>query len=130
MILIDSSAWIEFLRDTGSNACIQVNDSLDKPFAVADPIRMELLAGARSERQLHSLRGLLARGTTLQTLPLDFDEAARIYRQCRLNGDTVRKLIDCLIAGIAIRHDIPLLHQDADFDRLSRHTGLEIVGSL
>jgi predicted nucleic acid-binding protein len=61
---------------------------------------------------------------------VDYEHAAVLYRQCRANGETVRKLIDCLIAAIAaiaIRNDVPLLHQDADFEVLARHTPLLVA---
>ena len=125
MILIDTSAWIEFLRDTGSEVCNRVVELLDQETAVADPIRMEVLAGARDEPHLNQLRGLLARGTTLPTDPIDYDQAAMLYRQCRANGETVRRLIDCLIAAIAIRHGTSVLHSDQDFEVLARHTALQ-----
>jgi hypothetical protein len=124
MILIDTSAWIEFLRDTRSPVCEMVQQSLARDVAVADPIRMEVLAGARDERHLVQLRRLLARGTNLQTATIDYDHAAILYRQCRASGETVRKLIDCLIAAVAIRNDLAVLHQDADFEVLARHTAL------
>jgi hypothetical protein len=38
----------------------------------------------------------------------------------------VRTLIDCLIAAIAVGAGVPLLHADADYDVLARHTALEI----
>ncbi len=50
MILIDTSAWIEFLRDTASPTCERVEEVLATDIAVADPIRMKVLAGARSEQ--------------------------------------------------------------------------------
>ena len=68
MIVIDTSAWIEFLRDTGSPVCKLVDRSLNKEIAVSDPIRMELLAGARNEQHLEQLRGLLARYTHILSL--------------------------------------------------------------
>ena len=76
MILVDTSAWIEFLRDTGSRVCNRVEELIGSEIAVCDPIRMEVLAGARNERHLRSLRGLLARATLLPTAPADYDEAA------------------------------------------------------
>jgi predicted nucleic acid-binding protein len=85
---------------------------------------MEVLAGARDERHLRDLRGLLARARILPTRPADYEDAAALYRACRRRGETVRKLMDCLIAVHAIRENIPLLHADADFDVLARHTGL------
>lgn len=126
MILIDTSAWIEYLRDTGSPACERVQELLAQDIAIADPIRMEVLAGARDESHHHQLRRLLARAINFDAMSMDYDHAAILYRQCRANGETVRKLIDCLIAAIAIRNEVRLLHQDADFDVLARHTELAV----
>ncbi len=126
MILIDTSAWVEFLRDTGSVISDRVDALLDDEIATCHPIRMEVLAGARDEQHLADLRGLLARGSLIPTEPTDYEEAAALYRMCRRRGETVRKLIDCLIAATAIRSAVPLLHSDNDFDVLARHTPLRI----
>ena len=127
MILIDTSAWVEFLRDTGSATCHRVESLLASKIAICDAVRMEVLAGARDERHLHNLRRLLARATVVPTAPMHYDEAAALYRLCRREGDTVGKLIDCLIGAIAIRADTPVLHNDTDFDVLARHTDLKIA---
>jgi predicted nucleic acid-binding protein len=127
VVLIDTSAWVEFLRDTGWAVCAQVDDLLDGEIAVCDPIRMEVLAGARDELHLHSLRRLLARATVLPTDSAHFEEAAALFRRCRQEGETVRRLMDCLIAAVAIRSGVPVLHRDGDFDVLARHTELEIA---
>ena len=126
MILIDTSAWIEFLRDTGSPTCVRVDALLGGDIATCDPVRMELLAGARDERHLGELRRLLAGAANVTAQPVDFESAAGLYRQCRSRGETVRRMIDCLIAAIAIRTDCPILHSDVDFDALARHTALRI----
>jgi len=126
MILIDTSAWIEFLRDTGSPVCAHVDTVLAGDVAVCDPIRMEVLAGARSDKHLRDLRALLARASLIPTESADYEDAAALYRTCRRRGDTVRKLIDCLIAAVAIKAGTPVLHADHDFDVLGRHTQLEL----
>ena len=126
MILIDTSAWVEFLRDTASPVCARVDEQLGSESVTCDPIRMEVLAGARDERHLGQLRGLLARASVVATEPADYEEAALLYRTCRRGGETVRKLIDCLIAAVAIRADVPMLHADNDFDVLARWTALRI----
>jgi predicted nucleic acid-binding protein len=128
MILIDTSAWIEFLRDTGSPVCQQVDRLLAGEIAVCDPVRMDVLAGARNDEHLRNLRGLLARASTIATEPTDYEDAAALYRTCRRGGETVRKLIDCLIAAVAIKAGIPVLHADTDFDVLARHTQLRLGG--
>ncbi len=124
MILIDTSAWVEFLRDTGSPVCVRVDELLGADVATCDPIRMEVLAGARDEQHLNALRGLLARTSVLPTEPTDYEVAAALYRACRRNGETVRRLIDCLIASVALRAHVAVLHADADFDVLARHSAL------
>jgi predicted nucleic acid-binding protein len=124
--LIDSSAWVEFLRDTGSPVCIRVDALLGEEIATCEPVWMEILAGGRDERHLSELRRLLAGATLMSTISIDYEEAAALYRICRRNGETPRRLIDCLIAAIAIRTDVAVLHVDADFDVLSRHTSLRI----
>ena len=127
MILVDSSAWIEFLRDTGSSVCLRVDGLLGTDIAICEPVWMEIMAGARDDRHLSDLRGLLATATLFSTEPADFEEAAALYRICRRSGETPRKLIDCLIAAIAIRAGASVLHADADFDVLARHTGLNLA---
>ena len=126
MILVDTSAWVEFLRDTASPACARVDELLDDDIATCHPIRMEVLAGAGNERHLADLRGLLARAALLPTDPVDYEDAATLYRTCRREGDTVHSLIDCLIAATAIRADVAVLHADSDFEVLSRHTALRL----
>ena len=126
MILIDTSAWIEFLRDSGSGVCGRVDALLGDDIATCHPIRMEVLAGARDEQHLTDLRGLLARASIIPTEPTDYEDAAVLYRTCRHYGETVRKLIDCLIGATAIRTSTAVLHSDNDFEALARHTPLRI----
>ena len=128
MILIDTSAWVEFLRATGSGTAIAVRTLVagDVEMATCDAIRMEVLAGARDRAHLADLRGLLARCVNLPLEPEDYEVAASLYRTCRQSGETVRKLVDCLIAASAIRHDVALLHLDADFDAIARHSALRV----
>lgn len=126
MIVIDTSAWIEFLRNTNSAICKTVDDLLGDDIAITDAISMAILAGARDEHHLTQLRGLLARATVLATTPADYDHAAALSRTCRRNGETVRKLIDCLIAAVTIQSDAQIVHADTDFDTLARHTQLRI----
>jgi predicted nucleic acid-binding protein len=56
----------------------------------------------------------------------DFVLAADLYRTARDAGVTVRKTLDCLIAASCVRTGAPLLHADADFDRLASCTPLRL----
>lgn len=127
MILIDTSAWVEFLRGTGSPACIKVRELLETDISVCEPVVMELLAGARNETELALLRRLVARYTILQTESADFEMSAMIFRNCRKKGKTPRKMLDCLIAAIAIRNEMTLVHNDQDFVMISECSLLQIA---
>ena len=90
---------------------------------------MEILAGARDNSHLATISQALSQATVIPTLSADYDTAAELYRRCRRGGETVRNLIDCLIAAVAIRAEIPLLHNDRDFEALARHTELRVDGA-
>ena len=130
LVLVDSSAWIEFQRATGSPTDLRLTSALasEEPLATMGLILLEILAGARDEQQVRDLRRLLDRCRFLPVEdPFDFESAAALYRACRREGITIRRLPDCLIAAVAIRTGTPLLHQDADFDAIARHAPLTIA---
>ena len=130
MILVDSSAWIEFQRATGSPADRRVTQALrdDEALATTGVVTLEILAGARDEQQDRQLRRLLARCQFLSLEePSDHEAAAALYRACRRSGTTIRRLPDCLIATVAIRSRVDFLHCDSDFDAIARHAPLSIV---
>jgi predicted nucleic acid-binding protein len=100
----------------------------DAEIAVTEPVVMELLAGARGDREARQIRVRLLALPLLRVEGLaDYERAALIYQSCRRRGgDTIRSLVDCLIAGVAIREGAEVLHDDADFDAIARHTELQI----
>ena len=129
MILVDSSAWIEFLRATGSPVQHRLRTALEEGAALAssDVIVMEILAGARDSADRERLRRLLYGLEFLGVEgPADYEAAAEIFRACRRGGETPRKLTDCLIAAVAIRSGARLLSADADVLVIARHTPLHI----
>ncbi len=89
---------------------------------------MEVLAGARDEGHLQDLRRLLARPALIPTEPSDYEEAAAMHRRCRRQGETVTKLVDCLIGATAVRGSVSVLHSDSDFKVIARHSALIIDG--
>jgi predicted nucleic acid-binding protein len=130
MILVDSSAWVEFLRATGSAAHLRLRSALrDKvELACTDVVVMEILAGARDDSDRDRLRRLLYGLEFLGVNgPADYESAAEIYRLCRSQGETPRKLSDCLIAAVAIRNDAEMLCEDADFLAIARHAPLRLM---
>jgi hypothetical protein len=129
MILVDSSAWIELFRRTGHPAHLTLRHHLEagSSLTTTEVVVMELLAGSRATADRNRLRRRLLAipFSRLNGLP-DFEAAADLYRVCRRRGATVRKMIDCLIAAVAIRDRLTLLHNDRDFEILADHTRLKI----
>ncbi len=127
--LADTSAWVEFLRNTDSHANERVRELLHTPdqLAVTEPVLMEVLAGAGSREERDSLRRMLRRCELVTVEPADYEAAAGLLRACRRHGETVRNVVDCLIAAVALRAGIALLHADADFDAIARTTPLQVA---
>lgn len=133
MILVDTSAWVEYDRATNSpidrhlTACIAGNE----PIGVTEPVIMEVAAGARSDEREADLRRLLLRFELLRfDAAIDFDAAVRIYRACRKVGVTPRGMIDCMIASVAHRYGASLLALDADLSRVAEVVGVELATGL
>jgi predicted nucleic acid-binding protein len=130
VILVDSSAWIELLRATGSPVHLRLRSALEAPavLATTDVVAMEVLAGARDSGDRDWLRRLLYGQHFLRIDgPADYESAAELYRLCRRSGETPRQLVDCLIAAVAIRHDAELLCADSDFETIASHAPLRLL---
>ncbi len=129
MILVDSSAWVEFDRATGSAVDTRLTSLIadDGGVAVTEPVLMEVLAGARDERRHADLRRLLTSFEWISVDPVaDFEGAAKLHRTCRSAGITPRGLVDCMIAAIASRTGVPVLTADADFGRIASVVPVEL----
>jgi predicted nucleic acid-binding protein len=129
-VIVDTSAWVEYLRGTGSHVHLELRRRIESGSSLATPapVAMELLAGCRTEEAAAQLRRMLARFEILEIEGIpDFEDAALIQRICRRNGETVPSMVDCLIAAVAIREHRPLLTTDRDFEVISRNVGLELA---
>ena len=131
MILADSSAWIEYLRATESQADRRLDELIGADtgeLVTTEVVVMEVLAGVSEESRVAQLRRVLDHFELIPVEGLsDFLEAAAIYRTCRRQGETVRTRFDCLISAVAIRVDAAVLHQDRDFEAIARHTPLRVA---
>lgn len=127
-VLADTSMWVEFLRATGSADHHRMRRALlDRTVASTGPVLMEVFAGARDGRERRSLEDVLLGVRSLAVEDADFLVAAGAMRSCRRHGQSLRSIVDCLIAAVAIRHGVPVLHRDRDFDVIAQHTELRIA---
>lgn len=129
MLVADTSAWIEYLRGTGSPVHLALRTGVEAGEVILpEPVKAELLIGTRSNAELRALRRLLD-GLDIKLIHPrdDFDAAVDIHLRCRAVGVTPRGLVDCLIAAITQRCDLPLLHADRDLAAIAGVVGIEEV---
>lgn len=116
MILADASAWIDFLRPRETPERERMRACIDHGrVVVTEPVLMEVLSGATSERHAEDLRHLLMRHTFTRVRSGDYVRAARVARACRRAGTPVRGHLDCLVAAVAMRGDHEVLANHRDF---------------
>lgn len=129
MIVVDTSVWIDLLRGTHTiqaDRCAElITDGA--PVAITEIVLTEILQGIASDREAQVVERRLRAFPILRLTPVDdFVLAAALYRSARASGVTIRKTLDCLIAAPCVRTGTPILHADADFDRLASCTPLRI----
>ncbi len=130
MILVDTSVLIDFfLAKPGSHvSCLKEIVTQQIPFGITSAIYQELLQGVKSKKEYVLLEEYL--GCQRFFHPKDpitsYGKAAMIYFSCRKQGITIRSTIDCLIAQIALEHDVYLLHNDKDFTQMAQVIGLKL----
>ena len=127
MLVADTSAWVEYLRGTGSPAHLALRANIEVgAVTLLEPVKAELLVGARTNVERRELQRLVD-GLDIELINPrdDFDRAVEIHLRCRSVGVTPRGLIDCLIAAITERCRLPLLHADSDLAAIAAIVGLE-----
>lgn len=124
MYLVDTSVWIDFLRDKTNPSVHFFEDLIDNqiPFGITGMIYQEILQGAATQKDFNRLVDYLTTQHFFHAKDVvgTYESAAKIYFNCRRRGVTVRSTSDCFIAQIAIDHDLTLLHNDQDFVRIKK----------
>jgi predicted nucleic acid-binding protein len=129
MVIVDTSVWIDYLRNTNTvhTQWLDVNLNIQR-LGLTDLILCEVLQGISQERQAQRVEQELTKFAIFNNSnPLIAVAAAKNYRLLRNKGRTVRKTIDCLIATFCLVNDFSLLHTDNDFAAFEGHFGLRVI---
>jgi predicted nucleic acid-binding protein len=127
---VDTSVWSLALqrdrpRQAGPVAALSHALEEGQPVITTGLVLQELLQGFAGPKA----RGLIL--SAFSALPLlmpdrdDHIAAATLRNTCRRAG-VQAGTIDALIAQLCIRHDLPLLSTDEDFEHIARHISLKI----
>ena len=124
MIIADSSIWIDFQRDPGSEAGRELDQLLDADEVVmVGPVLTEVLQGARSEDELEFFSSHLTALLFLETSQESWVRAGELNYRLKQSGNML-SVGDLMISTLALQHDMPVYSLNGDFDRvpgLQRH---------
>ena len=129
MVLVDTTVWIDFFGDQPLPhvAALQRLIEDDEDLCVCGVILAEVLQGIRADADYRRTKDYFESLILMPMRRTTYEMSAELYRSLRKKGITIRKPIDCMIAAVAIEHDLPLLHNDRDFDGISKHSKLKSV---
>ena len=121
--LADTSVWARIGKPAMVWFAVAVEDGR---IAVCDQVAMEVLFSARDASDFRATEEALLACPWLSIEPRDWDEARRVFRALADQGPLHHrqvKIPDLLIAAVAARHDVTLVHYDADYDVIAEVTG-------
>lgn len=130
ILLVDTSVWIDFFagRDTPQTRFFKEAIREGADVALTGVILAEILQGIPSDSEFAKLRKALSSFRILQPAAEEtYVQAARLYRGGRKRGVTIRSLVDCLIAAIAMEHGAFVVHKDRDYERISEYAPLKTI---
>ncbi len=118
-VMIDTSAWIDFFRNSRGTTGDMVADLIraDNAF-LTGPIIAELLQGVRGEKENVQLDSLFSTIPCLEVKKNDWINTGKVLQKFRIKGVTI-PLTDVLISCVAIRHEMAVLTLDKHFRHLS-----------
>ncbi len=119
MILVDTSAWIDFFR--GIEPVAEAVDRLleSNEAALCGPVIVEIRRGIRTRAERARVLPLLEGCHLLSQPPRLWEDAGELGWFLGRRGATVKSL-DLLIATYAQSHGVPVLTRDGDFELMKR----------
>lgn len=123
VVLADTSVWARLGHPALAWFSAEVEDGL---VAVCDQVAMEVLFSTRDAADFAATEAALLACPWLPVEAADWVESRRVFRALADRGPLHHrqvKIPDLLIAAVAARHDVALVHYDADYDVIAGITG-------
>jgi predicted nucleic acid-binding protein len=127
--IVDTTVWIDFFRGADTPEVRELQRLIDasEDVCICGVILTEVLQGIREDKDHAVVAAAFDAFLFLPMTQRTFIRAADLYRTLRRKGVTIRNAADCMIASVATEHDIPLLHNDRDFDAIASLGELKVV---
>ena len=132
-MILDTTFLIDIMQNDNKAALkLQKYIKSGETLLITAPTVFELYSGlVRSSKPLEEKNKILKVLEGQLVIGLDKQSAEK---SGEIDGNLVKEgqaigPIDCMIASVAIEHDIQLLHNDRDFDPIEKHFSLKTVKS-
>jgi predicted nucleic acid-binding protein len=120
-VLVDTSAWVDYLNGFPSPAADALADLLqgDEDICTCGIVVAEVFQGLRRDRERTAIQRSFENLLFLEPSGIEvYLRAGELYRSLRKHGVTVRSTVDCIIAVLAEEADCALLARDSDMDAI------------
>jgi predicted nucleic acid-binding protein len=124
LVLVDTCAWIDFLRNSEGKLGDQVTSLIaEGRAAMCGAVVAELIQGIKkdasnkSKQEAAQVQLLIERVANVATIEADWYNAGHALQALRQKGITL-PLTDALIASVAKRNNLAILTVDAHFKHL------------
>lgn len=123
LVLIDTSAWIEYLKKTSHPVTKEIESALILNVAATCKLVLaELLQGARSEKETDLILDLASVVRILNESESTWQEAGFLSNKLRKQGKAI-SLIDCYLAVLAKESKAVILTLDKHFSVIEEKIG-------
>ncbi|MEZ5276862.1 MAG: PIN domain nuclease [Opitutaceae bacterium] len=122
MVIVDTTVWIDFLkgRETAEVEKLEQLLAEETDVFITGLIVQEILSGVKESKDRAKVRKELEHFILINPTLETHIQAAEIFDACRKKGFTIRSIIDCLIASLALEFDLAILENDKDYAFISR----------
>jgi predicted nucleic acid-binding protein len=120
-VLVDTSAWVDYLNGFASPAADALTDLLqgDEDLCTCGIVVAEVFQGLRRGRERGAIQRSFQELLFLEPSGIQvYLRAAELYRSLRKQGVTVRSTVDCIVAALAEEADCALLARNSDMDAI------------
>jgi predicted nucleic acid-binding protein len=128
MVVVDTTVWIDYVNghDTPHTNALDY-ELLHNQVITGDLLMTEFLQGFRNDKDFEAAKKIMDSLIYCDMLGKDIAvKSALNFRFLRSNGVTIRKTADIIIGTFCIEHDLPLLHNDRDFEPMEKYLGLQV----
>jgi len=126
MVVVDTTVWIDYVRGLNTPHTNALDyELIHNQVVTGDLLITEFLQGFRNDKDFEAAKEIMDSLIYCDMLGKEIAVKSAInFRLLRKNGVTIRKTADIIIGTFCIEHDLPLLHNDRDFEPMEKYLGL------